>query len=100
MAEAVIIKFKGVSQSQYEAASRHMGIDTQSAKSDWPQGLLMHAAGTADDGSFVVNEVWASRHAQEDFLHKRLRAALVANGITGEPSITWIPLIAFQTLGS
>ncbi len=47
------------------------GIDMQTGQGDWPAGLLSHAAGTAEDGTFIVSEVWSSRAAQEAFTASR-----------------------------
>src|SRR4029453_3353265 len=100
MPEAVILEFDGVGQAEYEAVNGKLGVDMTTGAGDWPAGLLMHAAGTADRGSFVVTEVWTSRKAQADFMDQRLGAALAAGGITSPPRITWIPLLAFQAPGA
>lgn len=100
MAEVVTIRFEGVGQREYEAVNRELGIDASTGEGDWPDGLLMHAAGIADDGSFVVTEVWSSRQAQASFAEGRLGAALGAAGVTAVPTVTWIPLLAYQTPGS
>lgn len=100
MAEAVILSFEGIGQTEYEAVNSELGIDASTGEGDWPEGLLMHAGGTADDGSFVVIEVWSSREAQGSFMQTRLGAALAAGGVTAEPSVSWVPLLAYQTPGS
>jgi hypothetical protein len=38
-------------------------------------GLISHSFGTADDGTFVVQEVWSSRAEQGVFMESRLGAA-------------------------
>jgi hypothetical protein len=76
MPEAVILQFDGVGPSEYNAVNDKLGIDMTSGKGDWPDGLLSHAAGVADSGSFVVTEVWESRRAQERFMESRLGSAL------------------------
>src|SRR5712691_3479399 len=55
-----------------------LGIDMHTGQGDWPAGLLSHAAGTADDGTFVVAEVWSSRADQDAFMASRLGTALAA----------------------
>ena len=100
MPEALILEFEGLGQDEYEAVNRALGIDMSTGEGDWPDGLLMHAAGIADDGSFVVTEVWSSREAQAAFMESRLGAALGAGGVTNEPSVRWIPLLAHHTPGS
>jgi hypothetical protein len=97
MAEGLILEFSGVGPSEYEAVNGKLGIDMNAGTGDWPEGLLMHAAGTADNGSFVVTEVWSSREAQGKFMESRLGEALHAGGINAAPKITWVPLLAFHT---
>ena len=41
-----------------------------------PDGLLVHTAGTTDDGTFQVVDVWESREAYERFGDERLRPAI------------------------
>src|SRR5579862_1096327 len=100
LSEAVILRFVGIGQREYEAVNREVGIDMATAKGDWPEGLQMHSAGTADDGAFVVTEVWSSREAQARFMEARLGAALAAGGVTAPPAVTWIRLLAYHTLGT
>jgi hypothetical protein len=99
MAEAVLLEFDGVGQDEYDRVNKELGIDMSTGEGDWPTGLQMHTAGIADDGTFVVYEVWESRDAQATFMHDRLGAALAAGGVTAQPSVTWVPLFAFQTHG-
>jgi hypothetical protein len=96
MAEALILEFTGIGDLEYEAVNKILGIDTQTGDGDWPPGLLSHAAGTSDDGTFIVTEVWSSRADQEDFLATRLGAALAAGGVTAPPAMRWVNLIAYS----
>ena len=99
MAEGVILKFAGIGRAEYEDVNGKLGIDAATGAGDWPDGLLVPAAGTAeDDGRFVVTEVWESREAQATFMEARLGAALAAAGVTAVPEITWVPLLAFHSL--
>ena len=100
MPEALILEFEGVGQKEYEAVNKELGIDMTSGQGNWPPGLLMHAAGVADDGSFVVTEVWESRAAQEKFMSERLGAALGKGGITSPPKSKWARLLAHHRPGS
>ena len=94
MAEAVILEFSGIGPAEYEAVNGQLGIDMATGAGDWPAGLLMHAAGTADDGAFVVSEVWSSREDHASFMESRLGAALAAGGVTARPTVRWVPLLA------
>jgi len=100
MPEVVILEFSGVTEADYAAVNGHLGIDMRTGAGEWPPGLLSHAAGTADDGSFVVTEVWNSREEQGAFLGSRLGAALAAGQVTAMPSVRWVPLVAYHTPGA
>jgi hypothetical protein len=94
VAELLILRFDGVGEKEYAAVNAALGTDSSDPGSDWPPGILWHGAGTADDGSFVVSEVWESREAQAAFMESRLGAALGAGGVTSAPTVTWVPLLA------
>lgn len=99
MAEALILEFSGVTEAQYDAVNADLGVDSRTGAGDWPAGLLVHAAGHADDGTFVVTELWDSREAQGAFMKSRLGEALAAAGVTEPPKVTWVALVAHQTPG-
>jgi hypothetical protein len=100
MAETLILEFTGVGEAEYKAVNSEVGLDMETGQGDWPAGLLAHAAGTADDGAFIVTEVWSSRADQAAFMRDRLGAALAAGGITGAPKVRWVPLLAYQLPGA
>jgi hypothetical protein len=100
MSEALILEFAGVGEAEYAAVNKHLGIDPQTGQGDWPAGLLSHAAGYADDGTFVVAEVWSSRADQDAFMSSRLGEALAAGGIAGPPRVRWVPLLAYHLPGA
>jgi hypothetical protein len=97
VAEGVILEFDGIGRAEYEAVNAKLGIDMSAGRGDWPPGLQMHSAGTSDDGKFIVIEVWSSRGEQGAFMQERLGEALAASGVTGRPTVTWVPLIAHHT---
>ena len=100
MPEALILEFTGVTEAEYAAVNKHLGIDMNTGQGDWPAGLLSHAAGTADDGTFVVAEVWSSRADQDAFMASRLGTALAAGGVTAYPKVQWVPLVAYHQPGA
>jgi hypothetical protein len=100
MPEALILEFTGVSEADYEAVNKQLGIDMQTGQGDWPAGLLSHAAGRADDGTFVVSEVWSSHAAQGAFLASRLGPALGAAGVNDPSAVRWVPLLAYHLPGA
>src|SRR5207247_9813541 len=99
MPDALILEFTGVTEAEYGAVNKHLGIDMHTGQGDWPSGLLSHAAGTADDGTFVVAEVWSSRADQDAFMTSRLGAALAAGGVPAPPRVRWLPLLASHQPG-
>jgi hypothetical protein len=98
MPEAVSYEFTGVSDADYAAVSRHLNIDPESETGDWPSGLLSHA-GTAEDGAFIVAEVWSSRADQAAFMESRLGPALAAEGVTAVPRVRWVRVTHFHLAG-
>jgi hypothetical protein len=94
MAEALIYEFTGVDKQQYDAVNEKLGLDSAAGTGDWPAGLLSHIAGSADDGTFVVSEIWASREAQDEFMNARLGAALADVSVPAPSKVTWVSLIA------
>jgi hypothetical protein len=100
MPELVILEFRGVTEADYAAVNGQLGIDMQTGDGDWPAGLLSHAAGSADDGTFIVTEVWNSRADQGAFLDSRLGAALAAGGVASMPNVRWVPVLAYHTPGA
>ena len=94
--QAVLYEFNTVTDAQYAAVSTHLNIDPKTEMGDWPPGLLSHAAGAADDGTFIVAEVWSSREDQAAFTESRLAPALTAAGVTEMPHIRWVPLTHFH----
>ena len=100
MPEALILEFTGVSEAEYAAVNKYLGIDMQTGQGDWPAGLLSHVAGEADDGTFIVSEVWSSRADHGAFMTSRLGAALGAGGVTAPPRVRWVPLVAFHQPGA
>lgn len=100
MPELLILEFSGVTEADYASVNGHLGIDMHTGKGDWAPGLISHAAGAGDDGTFVVIEVWNSRAEQAAFLDGRLGAALAAGGVTSMPAVRWVPLTAYHTPGA
>jgi hypothetical protein len=100
MPEVMILEFSGVTEADYASVNGHLGIDMHTGEGNWPSGLISHAAGLGDDGTFVVTEVWNSRADQAAFLDGRLGPALAAGGVTTMPAVRWVPLTAYVTPGA
>ena len=100
MPAQLILEFEGVTTKEYQAVNDALGIDMETGKGDWPEGLQVHAAGLNENGHLVVTEVWDTPEHQAKFMEERLGAALEKGGITGAPSsITWIELVAHHRPG-
>lgn len=100
MVAQLILEFEGVGEDEYRAVNSQLGLDMETGEGDWPDGLLTHMAGKADDGRFVVTEVWRSQDDQHVFMQERLGPALQAGGITEPPArVTWIDLLAERRPG-
>lgn len=98
MAVGLILRFPGKTRADYDAVNDKLDIDME-AGTNFPDGLLSHAAGEAD-GALCVMEVWESREAQGRFVQERLGRALQEGGVTGAPDVTWIdPLLSYHTPG-
>ena len=61
-----------------------------------PAGLLLHAAGTAKDGSFYITEVWETREAHDRFGDEVIMPAFQKYGI--DPSQATITEIEVENL--
>jgi hypothetical protein len=100
MVAEVILEFEGVTTKEYDAVNAALGIDMNTGKGDWPDGLQVHAAGLNEQGNLVVTEVWDTPQHQARFMEGRLGEALAKGGITGPPSrVTWIELVAHHRPG-
>jgi hypothetical protein len=100
MAAGVILEFDGVTEKEYQAVNRELGIDMDTGKGNWPDGLMSHSAGLNEDSRFVVMEVWDSPEHQARFMEERLAEARQKGGVTGPPaSVTWVELVAHHHPG-
>jgi hypothetical protein len=101
MPSQLILEFEGVTVKEYNAVNAALGIDPETGSGDWPDGLVVHAAGLNEGGDLVVTEIWDTPEHQARFMEGRLGAALVEGGIEGPPtSVTWIELVAHHTPGT
>ena len=96
MAVGLILEFSGVGKTEYDAVNQALGLDMYTRTGDFPDGLVAHAGGTSDRGTFIVTEVWDAKAAQEKFMETRLGPALHTGGITAPPTVTWVELFAHQ----
>jgi hypothetical protein len=99
MAQAMILEFAGVGKADYDAVNGKLGIDTTRRDSDWPKGMVTHAAGPTEDGGWIVIEVWESQAAQGAFMETRLGPALHEAGLPAPVRVTWVDLVANTNAG-
>ena len=101
MAAGLILEFEGVTLKEYNAVNKALGIDMETGKGDWPDGLVTHSAGLNENGHLVVIEVWDTTEHQARFMDERLGEALAKGGVTGPPSsVAWVELAAHHQPGS
>jgi len=94
MAAELILEFEGVTDAEYFAVNKELGVDTETGEGNWPDGRVAHSAGLNENGHLVVFEVWDTPEHQARFMDERLGQALASAGITGPPSsATWIELV-------
>lgn len=93
MAFGIILAFpSSVGVEQYDAVNSHLAFDPRTGEGSWPDGLLSHAAGQADDG-WVVSEVWETKEAQDAFMHAALGPAFAATQLPQPTRVTWFELV-------
>jgi len=83
MAVGLLFDGVGVSQAQYEQVLNEV---TNNGTAEPAAGFLTHHAGPTE-GGFCVIETWESAEALQAFYETKLRAALTAAGIEGQPQI-------------
>jgi hypothetical protein len=79
----------GLNANEYRAVLDKMGVETNPAAN-----IFLHITAPID-GGYRITEVWDSKEAFEEFLHKRLTPANEALGIKGNANITVMPLHNF-----
>jgi len=95
MAEVLILEFPGVTQDQYMAVNKALGIDVTTGAGVWPGPLQSHLAAQGDAGLVVV-EVWDSQAAQGEFM-QRLGPALAEVGLPEPSRMEWLSLNGHYT---
>ena len=76
MAFARLIEFDpggDASTSNYDAVTERVGVE-----GDPPDGLILHSAGYADDGTFRIYDVWETEEQADRFFTERFAPALQA----------------------
>jgi hypothetical protein len=93
MAIGLRIKFEGGTQEQYDAVNAQMNVEQ-----DPPDGLIFHASGPLEDGSWGALDFWESRAHFDRFLEGRLGPAIEELGDRapqGPPEIKEFPVYNF-----
>jgi hypothetical protein len=79
----------GTDTTNYDEIGRRMGVEE-----DPPAGLLVHTAGTAEDGDFRIFDVWETTEAWEAFRDGRLLPSVETlvseQGRTGSPPVVHV----------
>lgn len=94
MAAGLILQFPAsVTESDYDTVNEKLPFEVRGGDgSDWPTGLIAHAAGPSDEG-WLVSEVWESREAQAAFMENDLGPALGAAGLPDPIRVTWFDIV-------
>ncbi len=95
MSEVIILEFAGVTEDQYLAVNKILGVDGGTGAGDWPAPLEAHTAALGD-GGLVVVEVWESQDAQAAFM-ARLGPALAEVGLPEPTRMEWLSLVGRYT---
>jgi hypothetical protein len=89
MSIAVISKFNsGMTAEKYEKLTEAM--DLQDAL---PKGCESHTAGIAEDGSFIISDIWESSEAFETFSRERLIPTCNVLDIAAPENVTMLDLV-------
>lgn len=99
MRDVLILEFEGVAREDYEAVNAILGIDPVSGGGDWPAGMVNHVGG-GKAGGWVVIEVWESRQAQQEFMDRRLGAALGEVGLPAPTRVEWLDVAGLASPGA
>lgn len=97
MAVNVTIECEGVTEKEYDAINKELGLDMDTGHGDWPKGLRSHTAGMHEKGHLVVIEVWDTRQHQEEFMESKL-GALMAKFNVQPSSITWHDVLSHHAI--
>lgn len=97
MAYGIVLIFDGVTEDDYWAVNKKLGIDPDGS-GDWPVGMVSHSAGPTDTGWLVV-EVWNEKSDQERFMAERLGAALGEAAVAAPVQIVDSALVNHQVPG-
>jgi hypothetical protein len=85
MAVLMIFEVDGMTKDDYDRLNDELGIH---GDEDAPDGLIQHAAGAGEDGSFVVVDLWESEEKLGAFFESRLGPAIQRLELPqGEPKI-------------
>jgi hypothetical protein len=84
MAIGLVMHFKGVKMDQYDKVMKDMGLTGN--RSEWPDGIISHAAGPTPDGMCVV-DLWQSQVQFDKFFQGRVMPAMQRTGGMPEPQV-------------
>lgn len=89
MPEVLVLEFDAPEAVElYRKVSGILKVDPSTGAGDWPPPLLHHIAGEAGN-KLVVVEVWESKAAQEEFLHRDLLPAFQQANVPPPSRAEW-----------
>ena len=85
MAVALVLRFEGLGQDNYDAVMKELGFDGPGATG--PEGIVSHTAGKSANGWCVV-DIWESEAPLTKFSESTLGPAFAKVGDVPEPTVT------------
>ena len=81
-----ITEMSKVDRAMYDEITKKMGLDSPSSR--WPDGLINHFAGAAEEGGWRIVEEWTTKDAFQRFCDSRPKDPKAMEAM-GEMKQTW-----------
>jgi hypothetical protein len=92
MSVAVITKWgSGMTADKYHELALAMNLEDS-----LPMGCESHVAGIAEDGTFIVSDIWESSEASETFMRERLCPTLDILGLVVPDAVMTLDLVSIN----
>jgi hypothetical protein len=80
------MEYTDIGQDKYDAVMKEVGLDKKD--SQWPKGILFHAAGPIKGGGWHIVDVWEDKESFAKFRETRLLPAFEKIGGIPQPRVT------------
>jgi hypothetical protein len=95
VAVAVVMRFTGATLDQYDKVVELMGLTPEG---EGAKGSLFHWVAATPDG-IVVNDVWKTREAFEQFAQEQIGPHTQEAGFPAPPELTFYELHSYMSEG-